>query len=108
MHIGRNNRNIQYTMQDQNGKAYTLHETKEEKDLGIGIDPNLKFSAHVAHAANKSHQILGLIQRSFTYMDMSLMKQLYIALVRPHLEYGKIVWHPYLKKDIQLLTYWKA
>ena len=62
MHIGRNNRNIRYSMQDLSGKAYTLQETKEEKDLGIWIDPNLKFSVHVAHAAKKAHQILGLIR----------------------------------------------
>jgi len=86
--------------------VYTLHETKEEKDLGIWTDPNLKFSAHIVHTINKAHQILGLIRltnRSFTYMDMSRMKHLYIALVRPHLVYDNAVWHPHLKKDIQLL-----
>jgi len=33
------------------------------------------------------------------------MKQLslYTVLVRPHLEYGNIVWHPQLKKDLELI-----
>jgi len=36
-------------------------------------------------------------------MDAALMKQLFISIVRPHLEYANVVWHPYLKKDIDLL-----
>jgi len=31
------------------------------------------------------------------------MKQLYNVMVRPHLEYGNVVWHPQLKKDIDLI-----
>ena len=31
------------------------------------------------------------------------MKQLFTSIVRPHLEYANVVWHPYLKKDIELL-----
>ena len=29
--------------------------------------------------------------------------QLYKTLIRPHLEYGSVIWSPYLKKDIYLL-----
>ena len=36
-------------------------------------------------------------------MDSELMKQLFTSLVRPHLEYGNVVWHPYLKKYIDML-----
>ena len=57
----------------------------------------------MVHAANKANLLLGLIRRAFTYLDGALMKQLYTAIVRPHLEYANVVWHPYLKWDIELL-----
>jgi len=44
--------------------------------LGIWTDPSLKFSVHVAYAAKKAYQILGLIRRYFIFLDISLMKQL--------------------------------
>jgi len=64
-------------MQDSNGNFHALQETTEKKDLGIWTDPSLKFSVHIAYAVKKANQILGLIRRSFTFLDISLMKQLY-------------------------------
>jgi len=55
--------------------------------------------SHVAHVAAKANQILGLIRRSLVHLDITLMKQLYISMVHPHLESGNVVWHPMLKKD---------
>ena len=49
---------------------------------------------------SKSNKILGLIRRSFKYLDTTILKQLFIALVRPHLEYGNVVWYPQFKKDV--------
>ena len=49
----------------------------------------------------KSNQILGLIKRSFVYRDSETIKRLFIALVRPHLEYANSVWHPRFKKDVK-------
>lgn len=104
MHFGgQNSMNYEYTMTTADGRTSTLLETKEEKDLGVWVDNSLKPANHVAHAVKKANQILGLIRRTFTYMDSKLMKQLFTALVRPHLEYGNVVWHPYLKKDIELI-----
>jgi len=57
----------------------------------------------VAKSVSKANQILGLIRRSFTYLDNELMRLLFIALVRPYLEYGNVVWYPFLQKDIQML-----
>ena len=31
------------------------------------------------------------------------MKPLFINIVPPHLEYGNVAWHPFLKQDIELI-----
>ena len=100
MHFGKRPLSIKYYMQDCAGNSHTLQETTEEKDLGIWTDPSLKFSVHIAYAVKKANQILGLIRRSFIFLDITLMKQLYTVMVRPHLEYGNIVWHPQFNKKL--------
>jgi len=92
-----------YVMQDVNGISYPLQAVEVEKDLSVWMDDKLKFSDHVEHAVSKANQILGLIRRSFTYLDIPLLKQLYTTLVRPHLEYGNTVWLPRFRRDIDLL-----
>ena len=70
----------------------------EEKDLGIIIDSNLSFEEHIASKIKKANSIMGLIRRSFNYLDCEMFKKLYVAFVRPHLEYSQVVWAPNLKK----------
>jgi len=85
-------------MQDDSGQMTVLQDTMEEKDLGIWMNSSLKFSVHEAHTAAKANQILGLIRRSFVNLDIALMKQICV-MVRPHLEFENVVWHPMLKRE---------
>src|SRR5208282_235088 len=105
MHMGgaKNVRQHYYMVRADNSEMTTLVETAVEKDLGVWMENNGKPSNHVAHLVSKANQLLGLIRRTFTYMDCALMKQLFTALIRPHLEYANVVWHPYLKKGIEML-----
>ena len=48
---------------------------------------------------NKANSMMGLICRSFIYMDEDMFKKLFKAIVRPHLEYANSVWHPTKIKD---------
>ena len=91
-----------YTM-EENGQPVMLETTNEERDLGIWMDSGLKFDSHVSRAVSKANAVLGMIKRSFVYMDIPMFRQLYTALVRPHLEYGSMVWHPRFKKDTDML-----
>ena len=51
---------------------------------------------------NKANRTLGLIRRSYEYIDMEFMKELFTSLVRPHLEFGNVAWPPRLESDRNL------
>ena len=48
----------------------------------------------------KAKAIAGLIRRTFSYLDGPLFKKLFTTFVRPHLEYGQVIWTLHLKKYI--------
>ncbi|CAC5382530.1 unnamed protein product [Mytilus coruscus] len=96
MHNGRESSNHVYNMNDTE-----LREVNEEKNLGVLFQNNLKFSQHISSKANKANSILGLINRTFSYLDRFSFMRIYTALVRPHLEYGNTIWYPHLRKDIE-------
>ena len=73
------------------------------KDLRVIVDNNLAFSYHIAEKVNKANQIMGLIRRTFVFLDKHNFNLLYKSLVRPHIEYGNTVWSPFRKADINLI-----
>ena len=75
-----------------------LEHVFEEKDLGVTIDSRLQFDEHVAEKIKKANNMVGLIRRSFSYLDGHLFKKLFTTFVRPHLEYAQSVWSPHLRK----------
>jgi len=55
-------------------------------------------------AVNQANNILGLIiRRSFTYIDIPLMKQLIASPMGPRLEFGDVEWRTHLTRDSDLL-----
>ena len=49
---------------------------------------------------NKANRLVGLIERSYEHLDGDSLVQLYIALLRPHLEYGHVIWPLCFKTDL--------
>ena len=74
-------------------EKYTLHRQELE----------LKFDEHISLKVKKTNIIAGLIRRAFSYLDGPLFKKSFITFVRPHLEYGQVIWAPHLKKYITIL-----
>ncbi|RUS72071.1 hypothetical protein EGW08_020166 [Elysia chlorotica] len=102
MHIGKNEDPNEYTMRSK-GECITLESVSTEKDLGVNIDSDLKFSQHVSIQVNKANRLLALLRRGFTVLDRESLPTLYKSIIRPHLEYGNVVWHPRFKGDEEQL-----
>lgn len=100
MRIGKGHREFQYTMSTPGGVT-TLQVTDKEKDLGIILDNKLTYQDHISTKVQKANQFVGLIRRSFHFLDERMFCSLYKSLVRPILEYGHTIWHLRWKKDMQ-------
>ena len=98
MHFGHNNPNFNYRMDGS-----MLENVNEEKDLGVTVDTGLTFDSHINQKVNKANKILGLIRRSFSYLDREMLITLYKSLVRPHLEYCHTITYPIYDRQAKLI-----
>ena len=76
----------------------------EERDLGLICDSDFNFTSHINNCNGKANQRVGLIRRSFGYLDEKSFLILYKTLVRPILEYCPSVWYPICSRVIARLT----
>lgn len=102
MRLGPSNPPFEYKMGPPDNRL-VLEITKLEKDLGVYVDDLLKYRRHIEAAANKGTSLLAMIRRAYVYLDGTSLVLLYKSLIRPHLEYGNVVWAPYQQKDIQMI-----
>ena len=98
MHIGPNE-TTEYFTKDSNNIYTTITEVDQEKDLGVIFDKKLNFNTNISTKVNIANRNLGLISKTFVFMDQVMFLQLYKALVRPHLEYASVIWAPKFLKD---------
>jgi hypothetical protein len=91
------------SMEDASGSRLELAKTNSEKDLGVVLNNKLKWNDHIDQSILKANAALGMLKRTFKFWNCKIFKQLYTAMVRPHLEYCSAVWNPHLKKDISKL-----
>ena len=80
-----------------------LEHVADEKDLGVIIDDELKFEEHIMRKVRVANGIVGQIRRSFSFLDPETFRRIFVAFVRPHLEYCQAVWSPHLLKNIDIL-----
>ena len=87
-----------FTYQATNGM--TIFPSANVRDLGVVIDQQLNFDAHINNIASKAKQTCAWILSVFYTRDRHTMLFLFNSLVRPKLEYCDALWNPYLTKHI--------
>ena len=80
-----------------------MEHVEDEKDLGITIDSELTFAEHISRKVRIANAIVGQIRHSFSYLDCDSFRYIFVAFVRPHLEYDQNVWSPHLQKHVNIL-----
>lgn len=71
-----------------------LPSTEVEKDLGVHMDPNLKWSEHIQKCISKANSVIGWTRRNVISRDKDVILNIYKSLIRPHLEYAVQLWNP--------------
>ena len=67
-------------------------------------DKKINFEDHLAENVNKANKLVGII-RTLVALHETMFKNLYTALVRPHLEYTNQVWSHKVKRHQLLKMY---
>ena len=81
-----------------------LQEVNSYKYLGILLSSDLSWSQHIQSICGKARKLTGLIYRRFYQCSSpESLLQMYISLVRPHLEYASQVWNTYKTGEINSL-----
>ena len=70
-----------------------VEEVNELNHLRNILDPKLSFSAHIRTAISKSRKGIGLLKCLSIYLPRSTLNDLCELHVRPHLDYGNVIYH---------------
>ena len=67
----------------------------EHKHLGMTLDNKLDFKSHIREAILKARRGIGMIKYLSKYISREVLDQVYKLYIRPHLDYGDIIYHKF-------------
>ena len=92
LHSGEKNTDCDYFMSI--GEVdYKIDNSQLVKDLGVSFDPKLNVNHHIYKITHKATEILGILKRTFLFLDKKTFLLLNKSLIRPHLENANVIWY---------------
>ena len=71
--------------------GHTVSTTNVQKHLGIYLDEKLDFKIHLKEKICKAYRGIGVIKKLQNVLDRKSLITIYKSFVRPHLDYGDII-----------------
>ena len=81
--FGKRQNNVNYKLDNME-----ISTSDKERDLGVIVSSDLKPRNQCISARNKANRMLGFISRSVSNRTADVILKLYLALVRPHMDYA--------------------
>ena len=78
--------NIVTNSGDGSANQVKLEATTCENNIGVHVDDNLSFKDHIYTKIKKANVVMGIIRRTFDYLDQNMFLRLFKSLVRPLIE----------------------
>ena len=85
-------RNIDDLILDLQINSETIERVTEFNFLGLTLDENLNWNAHIQKVSNKISRTLGVMCRLKNPPPLHILRILYNSLILPHLQYGILTW----------------
>ena len=99
LHIGKLNPHNNYFINGEDNDVIPLTNVDSERDLGVIFYSILSFDLHINDCIGRANRMMGIIFRSFVFLDSIMFLSLYKSLVRSILEYGNVIWSPLHKRQ---------
>ncbi len=66
---------------------------QEQKHLGVILDSKLSFASHIQSIVSKCRRGIGMLRFLSKYLPRHTLNEMYKLYVRPHLDYGDVIYH---------------
>ena len=80
--------------------SHVIEQVDSVKDIRVTKDSVLTFNRHINIKIDTANKILGIIRRSYRFLNCETFLLLYRSIVRSHFDYAVSVWDPYKIKHI--------
>ena len=78
--------------------------SSSQKHLGIHLDEKLNFIHHIKEKISKANKGIGVIKKLNNTLPRKALLTLYKSFVRPHLDYGDIIYDQPNNESLKLFN----